>query len=103
MIGKPPILLAFALGLGLLAGCAEIGVVGPTVCEDWVKTQIANPESYSWSSSQWAQNGPDVSLHFTAAEDGMAIDYIAECHFVDPDVDDLRIDPERSEIHKFDF
>lgn len=80
-----------------------LGVESPKVCEDWVKSRIKEPDTYSWSSTNWESNGPDVSIHFTSRIDGKEVQQIAECNFVDPEADNLVVDDSQSSIDRLDF
>ncbi|WOE74205.1 hypothetical protein [Alterisphingorhabdus coralli] len=80
-----------------------LGVDGPKVCEEWVKSRIEAPGTYSWSSSNWQSGGPDVSLQFTSRIDGNEVQQIAECNFVDPESDNLVVDDSQSSIDRLDF
>ncbi len=86
-----------------LTACEALGVKGPSVCEDWVKTQIDNPVSYSWSKSNWSSNGPDVSTEFTSLIDGKTVQQSADCNFVDPDAEQLEVNANDSSIQRWDF
>ena len=93
-----------AIGLVVaLGGCAEFGVMGPSACEEWVRPQLADPASYTWTGSHWNSPGPDVVITFTASVDGRTIQQHAECNFVDPDAETLEVDPARSRINPFEF
>lgn len=86
------------LGAFPLLGCAQLGVMGPTVCENWVKSTLDKPESYTWTGSHWNSPGPDVNITFTADIDGKSVTHSADCNFIDPDAETLRVDPARSRI-----
>ena len=85
--------------LAAAAGCAQIGVMGPTVCENWVKPQFDRPETYSWNETEWNGDGPDVTLEFTVDIDGRRTAMQADCNFVDPDAEELEVDPSRSRVY----
>ena len=72
--------------------------MGPTVCEGWVKSKLDNPDSYVWNGSNWNSPGPDVNITFTAEVDGKTVNHSADCNFVDPDAEFLKVDPARSSI-----
>ncbi|MEO0441718.1 MAG: hypothetical protein AAF067_12700, partial [Pseudomonadota bacterium] len=59
--------------------------------------------SYSWLSSNWSFNGPDVSIAFTSRIDGKVVQQSADCNFVDPDAEQLEINAEESTMYKWDF
>ena len=81
-----------------VSACADLGVMSPTVCENWVKRQLDNPDSYAWNGSNWNSPGPDVNITFTAEVDDQTVNHSADCNFVDPNAEVLRIDPARSSI-----